>query len=193
MRHVLAQLADDVEILEASNAEAARRVAADEADIDLVLLDLMLPDDDGFVALEAFAGTHPLLPIVVLSASESREDMQRALDAGAMGYVPKSSTVPVMLNALRLVLAGGLYVPPALVGGRSAEAAVEAAQPALTPRQLEVLARVVEGKSNKTIASELGMAVATVKAHVTSVFKTLKVSNRTQAALAAERLGLRRQ
>jgi DNA-binding NarL/FixJ family response regulator len=122
----------------------------------------------------------------VLSGSESNFDMRRALDGGAMGFIPKSATAPVMLGALRLVLAGGVYVPPALLHDGTTSASAQA----LTPRQIEVLARVIEGKPNKIIATELELTEATVKAHITAVFRVLNVSNRTQAARAAERLGL---
>ena len=195
MRHVLMQLGDSVEIVEAGNCEEALQQAAAHPDLGLVLLDLHMPGKDGFAALETLSRQHPMLPIVVLSASEHRTDMQRALDSGAMGFIQKSATVSVMLNALRLVLSGGIYVPPALVQSDARAPATSSAEPetaGLTPRQLDVLACVIEGKANKLIAAELGLSEATVKAHVTAVFKTLKVTNRTQAALAAERLGLKR-
>ena len=186
MRHVLTLLADDVEIVEAGNCAQALEAVADNGDVTLVLLDLHMPGRDGFAALDTLSRRYPALPIVVLSGSEHHADMRRALDNGAMGFIPKSATAPVMLGALRLVLAGGVYVPPALLqpGTNNAPAL------ALTPRQIEVLTRVIEGKPNKIIAAELDLTEATVKAHVTAVFKALDVTNRTQAARAAERLGL---
>lgn len=195
MRHVLARLGDNVEIIEAGDCAQALAQVAAHPDIGLVLLDLQMPGRDGFAALETLSQQNPVLPIVVLSASENRSDMQRALDHGAMGFVQKSASASVMLSALRLVLAGGVYVPPAMV---QSHAEVEPVAPSggevagLTPRQLDVLACVIEGKANKVIAAELGLTEATVKAHITAVFKTLRVTNRTQAALAAERLGLKR-
>ncbi|HEX7044822.1 MAG TPA: response regulator transcription factor [Burkholderiales bacterium] len=194
MRHVLTQLGQDVEIIEAGDCDQALAQAAAHADVGLVLLDLHMPGKDGFAALETFSRQYPALPIVVLSASENRADMQRALDQGAMGFVQKSATASVVLSALRLVLAGGVYVPPAMVQPAASAPAPRAAgdTAGLTPRQLDVLAYVLEGKANKVIAAELGLTEATVKAHITAVFKALKVTNRTQAALAAERLGLRR-
>lgn len=192
MRHVLAQLQDDVLVIEAGNHSEVLSQAAAHGDIALVLLDLHMPGKEGFAALDNLLQHYPALPIVVLSASENRADMQRALDRGAMGFIQKSATAPVMLNALRLVLSGGVYVPPALVrtgDRRSSEIADDAH--GLTPRQLEVLARVIEGEPNKVIAAELGLSEATVKAHVTATFKALKVTNRTQAVRAVERLGLK--
>jgi DNA-binding NarL/FixJ family response regulator len=193
MRHVLSGLADGVEIVEASDCEQALEAADAHDDIALVLLDLNMPGRGGFAALETLSREHLALPIVVLSGSESRTDMQRALEAGAMGFIPKSSTAPVMLSALRLVLAGGVYVPPELVQSGAGEPAIPLTEnkPALTPRQIDVLARVVEGKRNKVIGNELGLSEATVKAHVTAVFKALGVTNRIQAARAAERLRLK--
>jgi DNA-binding NarL/FixJ family response regulator len=193
MRHVLRQLADGVEIVEASDCAEALNAVESNDDIALVLLDLAMPGSDGFAALETLTRKHMALPIVVLSGSESRTDMQRALDTGAMGFVPKSATAPVMLSALRLVLAGGVYVPPELVQSTSTDTGVAPAAPApvLTPRQLDVLAGVVEGKRNKAIGVELGLSEATVKAHVSAVFKALGVNNRTQAVRAAERMRLK--
>lgn len=142
MRHVLAKLQKGVDIVEAGDYAEVLSHAAAHGDIGLALLDLHLPGKDGFAALDSLSQHYPALPIVVLSASENRADMQRALDSGAMGFIQKSATAPVMLNALRLVLSGGVYVPPALVqasDGVSSETAEGTL--GLTPRQLEVLAR----------------------------------------------------
>lgn len=186
MRHVLSLLDSTVEVKEAGNCAQALQAVEDNGNIDLVLLDLHMPGQDGFAALDSLTRRFPALPIVVLSASESSFDMRRALDGGAMGFIPKSTTAAVMLGALRLVLAGGVYVPPTLLqDGKDA-----APTTTLTPRQIEVLSRVIEGKPNKIIATELDLTEATVKAHITAVFRALNVTNRTQAARAAERLGL---
>jgi len=186
MRHVLAQLDENVDIVEAGDCAQTLAAIDAHADFTLVLLDLDMPGPDGFAALDTLSQQHTALPIVVLSGSEERSDMRRALDNGAMGFIPKSATAPVMLSALQLVLAGGVYVPPALLGGNTGEVAPAAKE--LTPRQLEVLDKMMEGKPNKIIASELGLTQATVKAHVTAVLKTLNVTNRTQAVRAGERV-----
>lgn len=185
MRHVLTQLGDDVTLIEAGDCAQALTLVETHPDITLVLLDLHMPGRNGFAALETLTHQHSALPIVVLSGSDDRSDMRRALDGGAMGFIPKSATAAVMLSALKLVLAGGVYVPPEMIhaGGDGAAAG-------LTPRQLDVLARVIEGKPNKVIAEELDLTEATVKAHITAVFKALSVTNRTQAARAAQQLGL---
>lgn len=193
LRHVLRQLDERVEIVEAENCKQALQAIEDQFDFSLALLDLHMPGDDGFVALAAISREYPTLPVVVLSASENRTDMRRTLDGGAMGFVPKSTAVPVMLNALRLVLAGGIYIPPDLLGIRDESVGIEPSQTVgeLTTRQLDVLNLVLEGKTNRAIAAELKLSEATVKAHITAVFKTLHVSNRTQAALAVERLHIK--
>jgi DNA-binding NarL/FixJ family response regulator len=192
VRQLLHQLAHDAVVADAE--DCPRTLAAIEADADLrlVLLDLCMPGQDGFTALDTISRSYPALPIVVLSASESPADMRRALSNGAMGYIPKSASAPVILNALRLVLAGGIYVPPALLAGeRRAPADAPSAARRLTPRQIDVLGRVIEGKPNKIIAAELSVSEATVKAHVSAVFSALNVTNRTMAARVAARFGLR--
>ncbi|HEY9198590.1 MAG TPA: response regulator transcription factor [Gammaproteobacteria bacterium] len=187
LRHVLAGLGEPIEVLEAADCDAALSLAAQSADLDLVLLDLNMPGMDGFAALEHFSERYPALPVVILSAATRRSEMQRALDLGAMGFIPKDSTGSVMIQALRLVLAGGIYVPPALAqtatGGQETTGR-------FTERQRQVLTLLVQGLTNKEIARSLELAEATVKMHVTAIMKILDVSNRTQAVLAAERLEL---
>ena len=188
-REVVAQLARDVEILECGDWTEALRLPAANVDLDLALVDLRMPGAEAFDALARLCSQHPTLPVVVISASLERVDMNRALRAGAMGFIPKTETPGVILGALRLVLAGGVYVPPALVEGVEVDHGAAAAEE-LTERQRQVLSLVARGQSNKEIAVVLGLSEATVKVHVTAIFRALHVTNRTQAAMAAERLGL---
>lgn len=188
--HVLHALEEEVRILEAADYERALQHAREQPDIDLVLLDLGLPGRDGFSVLDTFAEHYPAMPVVILSASNERSDIQRTLDAGAMGYIPKDTPGAVMLNALRLVLSGGVYVPRNLATLAKEVAEDEQHAGSLTRRQLQVLALLSQGFSNKQIGNELQLAEATVKMHVTSIMKVLGVTNRTQAAMAAEKLGL---
>jgi DNA-binding NarL/FixJ family response regulator len=189
--HVLQKLETQVDILEASDYDSALEYVSANHDLDLVLLDLTMPGRDGFAALDTFAKQYPAMPVVILSASNLRSDIQRALDAGAVGYILKESNSAVMLNALKLILAGGIYMPPVMAQeeamGTESDNAIFAE---LTPRQIEVLKMLVNGHSNKTIAARLGLAEATVKMHVTAILSRLGVSNRTQAALQAEKMGL---
>jgi len=187
--YVLNELEEQINIFEASGLEQAIQYVAANPDLDLVLLDLNMPGEDGFTALDMFAKTYPAMPVVILSASKKHSDIKRALDVGAMGYIPKDTTSTVMLNALRLILSGGIYVPPDMAQQFGLNQ-INSDVPVLTPRQLQVLAKMVQGHSNKVIASQLNIAEATVKMHVTSIMKSLGVSNRTQAAMASEKLGL---
>ncbi|MDH5257831.1 MAG: response regulator transcription factor [Gammaproteobacteria bacterium] len=191
--HVLEALEDQVNILEASNYEFAIEYVSNNPDLDLVLLDLHMPDKDGYSVLNTLTEYFPATPVVILSASNLRSDMQCTLDAGAMGFISKDTTSVVMLNALRLVLSGGVYVPTVMVQNQESEQ--EKKQninnaPFLTPRQLQVLTLMATGNSNKEIGVQLILAEATVKMHVTSIMKSLGVKNRTQAAMAAGKLGL---
>ena len=191
MCHVLGELAEPEALLQASNSETAFRHAADHPDLDLVLLDLNMPGKDGFEVLDTFANHYPALPVVILSASNQRNHIQRALDAGALGFIPKDTTSAVMLSALRLVLSGGIYVPPAIAISDDLEyKKPQCDKHHFTPRQLETLAFLAQGYSYKDIARSLCLSEATVKMHVTAIFKTLGVSNRTQAVLAVEKSGL---
>ena len=191
MCHVLGELAELEALLQASNSESALRHAADNPDLDLVLLDLNMPGKDGFAVLDTFANRYPALPVVILSASNQRSHIQRALDAGALGFIPKDTTSAVMLSALRLVLSGGIYVPPSIAITEEPESTkAQHDDQHFTPRQMETLALLAQGCSNKQIARHLSLSEATVKMHVTAIFKTLGVSNRTQAVLAVEKSGI---
>jgi DNA-binding NarL/FixJ family response regulator len=192
--HVLRRLADAVEVLEAADEPTAIRLASENADLALVLLDLKLLVGSGLAALHAIRRERPDAPIVILTASEDDADIRSALQAGARGYITKASTSQVMLPALQLVLSGGVYLPPSMLHAVGVEIpARPATLPAaelMTPRQLDVLGLLATGMSNKDIARRLSMAQGTVRTHVTAIFKTLHVVNRTQAVNEARRQGL---
>ena len=191
MCHVLGELGESVTLLQASECESALKHATDHPDLDLVLLDLNMPGKDGFAVLDTFANHYPALPVIILSASNLRSHMQRALNAGALGFIPKDTTSAVMLSALRLVLSGGIYLPPAIaLTEESTDKKAQHDAQHFTPRQLETLAYLAQGYSNKEIARYLNLSEATVKMHVTAIFKKLGVNNRTQAVLAVEKSGL---
>ncbi len=198
--HVLRQFDSAAVVIEAATAREAIRLAAHYHDLDLILLDLTLPGFNGLSALPELHELRPTVPLVILSASEDAADVRQALAAGAMGYVPKSSNSREMITALRLVLAGEVYVAPAmLVALESLEATSAQAAGAvgeedsvdgLTPRQLEVLRLMAQGLSNKGICKRLNVAEGTVKLHVTAVLRALDAGNRTQAVIEATRRGL---
>lgn len=189
---LLRQVEPDTVVLQAASAAEGFDAVAEHADLDAVLLDLAMPGMGGLPAIREFGRRRPELAVIVLSSSESPEDVRRALASGALGYVPKSATPQTLLAALRLVLAGNVYVPPLVLaearGGAGADGSV--AETPITPRQLDVLKQLAAGRSNKEIGTALGLSDKTVKQHVTAIFKALDVVNRTQAANAARRRGL---
>lgn len=202
MVHLLAPLADSIDVLEASDCAAALSLACAHADIDLVLLDLNLPGTRGFEALDRLRQAKPALPIVILSMHRDRATVLEAIRRGALGFIPKASAKDVVVNAVRLVLSGGTYLPPEAVVDvagpeRASMPAALAPSPlrsldqlGLTPRQGQVLALIMRGHSNKEICRALDIAERTVKVHITAVLNALKVTSRTQAVIAANDLGL---
>lgn len=190
LKHLLRDLDDRVEVLEAagcSETEALRGTS-----FDLILLDLHMPGIAGLDALAAMRNAFEASRIVVLSGEEDPRQIRRAIDAGAAGFIPKASTPEVLLGALRLILAGGVYLPSvALRGMGEPDAAEQASEDRiaqlLSDRQIEVLRKAVEGKANKVIARELGISDSTVKAHLSAAFRALGVHNRTEAVYAAAR------
>lgn len=206
MRAVLQPLDRDIVLLEAPSGPDALALADIHPDLHLILLDLALPGMDGFSALQALREAHPAIPIVVLSASDQPAMVMQALDGGAMGFIPKTSTTQVLINALRLVLSGGVYLPPEILRDHhatpepTARVAAEVARSGrplvprdigLTERQADVLALLIQGKPNKLICRDLNLAEGTVKIHVTAILKALNVMNRTQAVIAVSKLGLK--
>jgi DNA-binding NarL/FixJ family response regulator len=206
LRGVLGGLDRDVTVLEASDCRGAFDLIEAQPDLDLVLLDLNLPGMHGLAALNDLRARHPALPVVVLSSANDRASVTQALDQGAMGYIPKLSSNEVLISALRLVLSGGIYIPPAILArwecptaadpqtaaasGRSGSPRRTPADLGLSGRQAQVLRLLLEGKSNKIICRELDLAESTVKNHVTLILKALNVTSRTQAVIAAARMGL---
>lgn len=192
IRRQLWELGIETTIIEACDWIEALAAAVACPDLGLAVVDLWMPGKAGLTAIAELLRTNPELPILVFSASEKVDDMRATLQLGAMGYVNKNETLAVMLSAVRLVLNGGMYVPRALAD-LIVNGPYHPSGPTfnLTARQIEVLQLIVEGKSNKEIARSLNMAHTTVKAHLATIFRTLEVENRTQAAIiAAERLGL---
>ncbi|HKY38971.1 MAG TPA: response regulator transcription factor [Polyangiaceae bacterium] len=177
-------------VLEAADWPQTLTAGADPT-LDLALIDLRMPGRVGAEALGELLRACSALPVIVVSASDDTEDMRRALTAGAMGYLSKQEPGGVLLAAIRLVLSGGVYVPAALAGLTfKGQPPAQPEAPVLTERQLDVLHWVMAGKSNQEIADLLQVARGTVKVHLASVFRALDVTNRTQAAVVAERLGL---
>jgi DNA-binding NarL/FixJ family response regulator len=200
MAQLVAQLGRHVEVMEAPDCMVGLETARAHPDLDLVLLDLNLPGLRGIPALQRFRREHPAAPVVILSMFRDRDTVTEAIRHGAMGFIPKSSGRETIVQALRLVLSGSIYLPPEAAVGevRPEDAALAgtlahvrgAGDLGLTARQGQVLALMMKGNSNKEICRTLGLAERTVKAHVTAVLNALKVTSRTQAVIAATRIGL---
>jgi DNA-binding NarL/FixJ family response regulator len=178
-------------LLEAESIGQAVEVAREHGDIALVLLDLGLPDSQGMASLTALRAALPELTVVVLSADARRETIVAAIDAGAAGFVPKTARGTVLVDALRTVLDGGVYLPAEALAPAESGTPDAAVIEALSPRQVQVLQLLLQGKSNKLICRALDLSESTVKTHLIAVFRRLEVNNRTQAVLAAARMGLR--
>jgi len=201
MRGVIIELQRDAVVLEAGTCGQAMSLIQQNADLALMLLDLKLPDGDGFAMLAEIREHHPAISVVMLSAFNDRDNVVKALDGGALGFIPKTGSRELLLSALRLILAGGIYIPPEILTRAPPAAPAVADQPApaerrpspaelgLTERQVDVLALMMQGKSNKLICRALDLAEPTVKNHVSAILKALGVSNRTEAVLAVSGLG----
>lgn len=178
-------------VLQAADVPQGLAIVAEHADLDAVLLDLRLREGDGIAAIVEFTDRRPELPVIILSASEDPADVRRALEEGALGYVPKSSSPEALIAAIRQVMAGEIAAPAALLQAAiGAPPSPAQAIARLTTRQQEVLAALAAGLSNKEIARRFGLSEKTVKVHVGAILASLGVSNRTRAAGLALSAGL---
>jgi len=213
LQAVIQGLGDDVTVFGVASADEARKALQQDAGFDLALLDLGLGEVDGFDLLAEMRANYPALPVVVVSATERTADVIRAIDMGAMGFVPKRASNRDLFEALRMVMSGGVYIPPMMLGlpppppggdtvpavmRHAPEQPMPAVEPqqrlrsfeslGLTPRQADVLALLLQGMPNKLIARELSLSVETVKDHVAAVLRALGVNSRTQAVLAISQM-----
>lgn len=200
---LLRPMLPEAEVLEAGSIDEAFERASSAPRLDLVLMDLGLPGVSGLEGIGMFRERFPDVPVVALSSADDADTVLRAIDAGAMGYVPKSSSSGVLRGALQVILAKGIYLPPAVFLSERAHATapqapapkphdskVTPASLGLTPRQADVLWLILEGKSAKIVSRELGLSASTVKVHTSAVLRALNVTTRTQAVIAAGKLGL---
>ena len=205
LRSELAELEQSVEFVEAWDAETLRQMLDSHRDVDLALVDLTMPGMRGAETIGALRERFPTVPLIVLSGNDAPSEVRAVLQAGASGFIPKTAMSRLMLHAIRLVLAGGQYLPPQLMqglggdsegtransppGGRQAlpDGGFEAARLALlSPRQKEVFALLATGLSNKMIARRLDVTEGTVKSHVATIFDVLNVHNRVSAVARAQ-------
>ena len=194
VKPVLCKLAEKVVIIEAKDYPSLFALANRHAQIDLAVVDLYMPGMAGLSGVHNFRSTFPNIPLVVISAADGQEDIQQLLANGALGYISKSSPSEVILSALKLVLAGGVYVPPSILAQRESDEMVlftldSGRHASLTRRQLDVLRELAKGQSNKQIARSLEVTEGTIKIHLTTIFRLLNVANRTEAVLLAQKMG----
>ena len=199
---LLKHLDQDVCVIQAGTCEQGFKELQNQADMDLILLDLDLPDRPGMTAIAELRERFPDMPVVVLSSMEDYTTVVDVLDRGAMGFIPKSYTGDILFGALKLILAKGIYLPPTIffptkpnrVFETDSKSEVRSKSPAelgLTDRQIEVLYLLLQGKSTKLICRELKLAEGTVKHHTIAVLRALNVTTRTQAVIAASQMGIR--
>ena len=203
----LSELEPGIEFVLTMSVDELLAGASDE--LDLALIDLNMPGADGQAHIDEIRRRHPAVPVIVLSGYEDPAIMRASLERGVLGFIPKAYSPEVMLSAVRLVLAGGVYVPPMMltalppgivagvaptegggdaVRGGSSSQTLEHLRNVLTERQVEVLQLLSQGKPNKLIGRSLGISEGTVKIHLAAIFRALNVRNRTEAVVAAQAL-----
>lgn len=192
LREAVGRLLPGAQVVEAGSLADLQSAVHAHPEADLILLDLRMPGARGFSSLVYLRAEYPAIPVAVVSAAEEPAVMQRALDFGASGFIPKSASIEIMGEALRAVLSGAVFLPPGsadLATENEAEERVLARKVAtLTPQQLRVLLMLADGQPNKEIGQTLTISEATIKAHVTAILRKLGLDRRTQAAVLAQRL-----
>ena len=193
LRQSVASIMPQARVMEASGMDDLNATLSQERDVDLILLDLTMPGVQGFSGLMSLRAQYPELPVVIVSATEEPTVIRRAMDFGASGFIPKSIDIDSIGGAIQAVLAGDAWTPPDvdLSATEDAETAdLVRRLGTLTPQQVRVLTMLSEGLLNKQIAYELGVSEATVKAHVSAILDKLGVDSRTQAVIAASKIGV---
>lgn len=184
-------LGENVRLVEAESIAQLEAQLAEKSDWDLVLLDLNMPGAHGFSGLVLLRGQYPQIPVVMISAQEEASIMVRAREFGASGFIPKSSSLEQIQQAVQTILDGDDWWPVQTDEEQvmtEEEKAASAGLASLTPQQFRVLTMVCDGLLNKQIAYDLNVSEATVKAHVTAIFRKLNVRTRTQAALLLQQM-----
>ncbi len=198
---ILSNLDKQVDISLAHNYTEIFDILKKQKKFDLIVTDLAMPGANWLDAIKHIHEQLPETPIIILSAVFDKEIVQKTIELGAAGYIPKTSSNAIIMSAVRLVLSGGAYIPPELLNNslKNQYADLEQIDPefenkdnkvSLTPRQIDVLKLIAKGCSNKIIAHELGLTEGTVKLHVTAILKILNVYNRTGAVVEATKKGI---
>lgn len=204
LEFILSSLGDDIQLVFAKSYTDIFKILEEEQDFSLILTDLAMPGANWEEAITKIHNKMPETPIIILSAVFDKEIVQKTIEIGVSGYIPKTSSNAVILSAVNLVMSGGVYIPPELLSHSGDDdyeifkqvvalpenKNVEENIKILTPRQIDVINCISKGMSNKQIAFTLGLTEGTVKLHVTAILKLLNVYNRTGAVMEATRLGL---
>ncbi len=192
LKFLLSDLEESLQFSEAGTGAQALTAIAD-AKPNLILLDLNMPGTNGLDTQRQVLEAAPSVPVAILSGEEDPALIRSAIDAGASGFVSKTSSSDILVAALKLILDGGIYLPASALRASEPLAATETSNGVeqLSERQTAVLLRAIQGQANKVIALELGIAEGTVKTHLPAAFKILGVNNRTEAVFAAAKLGLK--
>lgn len=192
----LEQINPNVTIFQAANYTQAIKVLNDEKKLDLIILDLDMPDMGWEVGFNEIKKISNGSRFVIISASEDNRNIRKALENGISGYIPKRSETKVLTGALKLILDGGTYLPPSVLDNTSHKSSSNdntqgrGSNKMLTNRQAQVLDLVAQGMSNKQIAYEIGVSEATVKLHINALLRSVGATNRTQAVVKAQKMGL---
>lgn len=207
VKQLLSKEFSGAEIFEAANGKEIQSIVKQHTDLSFILLDYYLPGTDSHLLMQELCNEYPGVAVIIFSGSENPGLMRKTLDAGASGFIPKSSSNDMMVQAIRLILSGGVYIPPSMLiqHGHQVTSGDQAQyyemsnsihwnqrrpNPTLTERQLEVLKLIALGKTNREIAEQLKLSANTIKVHVTSILQVLQTTNRTEAVIAAQKTGL---
>lgn len=209
LRFALEGAYHNLQIIEAADGRQVLERVAGNGDLDLILLDYFMPGTDGFALVSTLCDRYPHVPVVIISGASDPLLIHKTLERGVAGFIPKATEQKTIIEALNLVLSGGIYIPPDIddtvydatsanpwahpVSQQTMSAAAKAVLSKLTQRQQQVLRLLVKGKTNKDISRDLSVSENTIKVHVTAILRVLRVSNRTQALLVAQKLGLSRK
>lgn len=207
LKNALESAYNDLLVVEAKDGKQVLEMVENNPDLDLVLLDYFMPGTDGYTLVTTLCDRYPAIPVIIISASDDLSLMHKVLDRGVAGFIPKATHQELIIRAIQLVLSGGTYIPPELMepgGPLNHEVNNQAAflsRPItfaesshmfsrLTQRQQEVLRLLAKGETNKDISRHLNVSENTVKVHVTAILKALGVSNRTQAVIVSQKMGM---
>lgn len=195
LRYSLERHFDDLKIFEAKDgSEVIDVVASHQRSMNLVLLDLYMPGVQGFSLLSTLCDSYPEIPVLLVSATNDPDLMHKALDCGASGFLTKNTDNDIIIQAIRLVLAGGVYLPPSIINrsgdeGKASDTTARIRKQ-ITRRQWQVLVQLRSGKSNRDISASLHLSESTIKGHIAAIFKLLGATNRIQAVIEAQKLGI---